>query len=323
MKLKARKNELSPVVHRNWLEVTPDGVDENEWKKFRNAYNRGAKLLDNEYPAQLDIELNADCNYKCKFCIQSVRNMGTYQLGFDNFEKLITEAIEMGTRSLKLNYMNEPLLLPDLEDYIIYAKKAGMINIFFSTNGSLLTAERSASLIKAGVTKIFISIDSVNARMYAKQRRQANYELVVENTKKFIEIRNSMGLKYPLVRVNFLKNAENIGHEKEFIKIWEGIADMIIIQEMNELIDNTSGIFLNTDKTDYKCSFPFKQLVVDARGRILPCCCMNGIGHQIGHMKNLSLKEAWNSPKIEYLRNLHKNGDFMSDEICRRCITGK
>ena len=51
-----------------------------------------------------------------------------------------------------------------------------------------------------------------------------------------------------MVRVNFLKTTLNINQEKQFIKFWKGKADIIIIQEMNEAIDNKSDLFIKNDK---------------------------------------------------------------------------
>lgn len=322
-KLKARQNELSPVIHRNLFEQCPPNVDPKKWETFRNNYNKAKDLHINDAPAQIDIELNSACNMKCSFCIQSVRDLGKYKLGFECFTKLIDEAIENGTTSLKLNYMNEPLILQDLERYIEYAKEKGMINIFFSTNGVMLTEKRAKTLIESGLTKIFVSLDAIDAETFKAQRNSKHFDKIVKNVLRFIELRNEMNLQYPLVRVNFLKNKVNEHQEKEFIRFWKHKADMIIIQEMNELIDSESGMFIETDKSDYKCSFPFKQLAVDARGRILPCCCMNGTELQLGDVKTMTLKEAWNSKKMRDLRKLHKNGDFRENPVCRRCITGK
>ena len=131
-----------------------------------------------------------------------------------------------------------------------------------------------------------------------------------------------MNLQYPLIRVNFLKNKANLHELDDFIKFWEGKADMIIIQEMNELIDNESDLFIKPNKDNYKCSFPFKQLVVDARKRILPCCCMNGTELQLGHTDSMTLKEAWNSEKMQNLRDLHLSGNYKQNHVCRRCIDG-
>lgn len=321
--IKKRENEWSAVYHRELFERVPDGVNPLEWKVFRENYNRAANLEDNDAPAQLDIELNSTCNLKCSFCIQSVRDLGKNKLGFECFTRLIDEAVKNGTKSLKLNYMNEPLIVQDLEKYIKYAKDAGMVNVFMSTNGIMLTEKRAKTLIESGITKIFISLDAFTSETYEKQRHSKKFDVITNNILTLVKIRNEMGLRYPLVRVNFLKNKINIHELNDFLDFWKDKVDMIIIQDMNELIDKESGIFIEPKNTDYKCSFPFKQLVIDARGRILPCCCMNGTELMIGNISDMTLKEAWNSDKIKELRKLHKSGKYYENEVCRRCITGK
>lgn len=320
---KPRPNEPSTVLNRELFEVVPPGIDPEKWAHYRNQYNAGARLEETLAPAELDIELNSTCNLRCSFCIQAVRDLGDHRIAFDCFKRLVDEAVSNGTLSLKLNYMNEPLIVKDLERYIEYAISAGIVNTYFSTNGIFLTKERSKSLIKSGLTKIFISLDAVTAETFEKQRHSKKFDNIVQNILSFLEIRNGLGLSYPLVRVNFLRNLLNVHEEQQFVEFWEGKADMIIIQEMNELIDTDSGIFIKVDKSDYKCSFPFKQLVVDARGRILPCCCMNGTELQLGHVDSMTLQEAWNSEKMKQLRQLHENGKFAENPTCRRCITGE
>ena len=159
--MKRRKNELSPVLNRKLFEVAPPNISEKDWEYFREKYNGAANLEFNDGPIQLDVELNSICNLKCPFCIQGIRDMGNSYLGFECFKKIINQAIPLGVKSLKLNYQNEPLIVKDLEKYIIYAKEKGIINIFFSTNGILLFPRRSKTLIESGLTKIFISIDAI------------------------------------------------------------------------------------------------------------------------------------------------------------------
>lgn len=317
-----RENEPSAVINRRLMEQTPPGVDNESWQEFRTNYNKAANLEVLNAPAQIDVELNAACNLKCNFCIQSVRDMGTDLLGYECFTKIIDEAAAMGTKSLKLNYMNEPLMVQDLERYIKYAREAGFVNIFMSTNGIMLTERRSRLLIESGITKIFVSLDATTPETYEVQRNSKKFNQIVKNIHKFLEIRNSQGLSYPLIRVNFLKNQANLHELDAFVEQWTGVADMIVIQEMNELIDKDSNLFIDTQKSDYKCSFPFKQLVVDAKKRILPCCCMNGIGLRLGNLNSMTLTEAWNSDKMRNLRELHAAGNYKQNPACRRCIDG-
>lgn len=322
MNIEKRKNESASILHRNKMEEVPTGVDVNKWKSFRDAYNRAAMLETNDSPAQLDIEINSDCNMKCSFCIHSIQENRHISLGYEKFTMIIDEAVSMGIYSLKLNYMNEPLLVSDIEKYILYAKNAGMINIFMSTNGINLTESRSISLIKSGITKLFISIDATTSEIYKQLRNSSKYNLVVNNINRFIDIRNSFGLTYPLVRVNFLENSINTHQKNDFISYWNNRADIVIIQEMNELIDNKTKLFIDKKKKDYHCSFPYKQLVITADGNILPCCTMHGIKHKLGKIGEMTLLEAWNCNEMIELRKLHKDGRYKENIICRHCVDG-
>jgi len=250
-------------------------------------------------------------------------DMGKEKLGFECFTSLVDEAVDNGTLSLKLNYQNEPLILQDIERYIEYALSAGMANVFFSTNGILLTEDRARSLIASGLTKIFISIDAINNETYKVQRGVPLYDKIESNIKRFIDIRDDMGLEYPLVRVNFLKTKTNEGQMETFLDKWEGVADMVIIQQMNELVDNTTDQFIQPDFENFKCSFPFKQMVVRSNGDILPCCPMNGIKHKVGDISQMTLAQAWDSDKMRYLQTIHAEGKYKDDPICRHCIDGK
>jgi radical SAM protein with 4Fe4S-binding SPASM domain len=317
-----RANEQSLIFNRNKMEECPPDVNSNEWDEFRAKYNLATQLNRIDTPAQIDIELNSHCNLRCTFCIQSAEIIKKVTLDFNNYKAVIDQCRALNIRSLKLNYQNEPLLNKEIFEYIKYAKDNGFINIFFASNGILLTEEIIKGLIDSGLTKIFISLDAFKDETYKKLRGKDELGRIKNNILLFLKIRNERGLKYPLIRVNFLKTNENILELDEFISFWINKVDLINVQDMNELINNTTDLFI--EKTElYKCSMPFKQLVITASGDILPCCTMHGIKHKIGHINNMSLEEAWQSDKINYLRTIHENGDINKDPICKACIYGK
>ena len=80
-------------------------------------------------------------------------------------------------------------------------------------------------------------------------------------------------------------------------------------------------------KDDWACSYPFQRLTVSANGTILPCTGAHNeeeglvIGRYIGapkkivkegnrfkpiELNQMTLKEAWNSKKLNKIRELHK-----------------
>jgi radical SAM protein with 4Fe4S-binding SPASM domain len=317
-------NLFHEIHNRNLLEECPVGIDSHDWDVFRRNYKRAGRFTKLDSPPQLDIELNGGCNMKCPFCLHGYGDKRPNTLlPTERYESLIDEAIAFGIRGLKLNYINEPMLRTDLEQCIAYAKSAGMLNVYMVTNGTLLTAKRRSSMLTSGITKLFISVDAATPETYSKQRLSGKFDLVVKNILDFVVERDRQGLKYPLVRVSFLRNSLNIHEEESFREFWQGKVDMLAFQKMNDLPDLDSGLTLEDRVTESKgCSFPFKQLIVDHEGDILPCCKMGGKKLRLGNVDTMTLKAAWNSDKMQSLQQMHKANRWEENPVCKRCIVG-
>ena len=311
------------IQNRNLLEECPPGIDSHEWETFRNNYKKGENFNYLESPAQLDIELNGGCNMKCPFCLHGYENRPNTLMPIERYKELIDEAVALGVRGLKLNYINEPMLRKDLEQCISYAKSAGMLNVYMVTNGTLLNDKRRNSMLNCGITKVFISVDAATSETYDKQRLSGKFNLVVKNILDFVEERNRRGLTYPLVRVSFVRNALNIHEEEDFAKFWVDKVDMLAFQTMTEVPDLDSGLTIKNQVNETKgCTFPFKQLVVDYEGDILPCCKMGGKKLLLGNIDSMTLQEAWSSGKMRDLQLMHKNNRWHENPVCDRCISG-
>lgn len=329
--MKPRKHELTTVKHRSFFDDQPGpmaAIDAQRWRDFRSDYNDITKNLSPhpDFPIQLDIELQSACNYRCAFCTHGQEKVPFHQLSREQYIRIIAEAEEHGLVSIKLNGINEPLLTKNLEWYIRHARKHGVLNVYFATNGLLLTPERSKTLIAAGVSKLLISLDAVTPKTYLAIRRSKHYEKVVQNILSLLEIRKQLGRKWPKVRVNFLESEINKHELDAFIDFWDDKADMIGVQRQvavpgsNDVIQD--GEIMEQEGV-FRCAFPFKQLVIGANGDILPCCTFSGKLMPIGHIDSMTLAEAWRSTLITDLRTTHKNGGYKSNPICRYCIDGK
>ena len=213
------------------------------------------------------------------------------------------------------------MLRKDLEECIAYAKSAGMLNIYMVTNGTLLNDKRRDSMLNSGITKLFISVDAMTSETYNKQRLSGKFDLVVKNILDFVAERNRRELRYPIIRVSFLRNALNIHEEKEFQSFWEDKVDMIAFQKMNDLPDLNSGLILEDIEEPSGCTFPFKQMVVDYEGDILPCCKMGGKKLALGNINNTTLKDAWTSTAMKELKLMHKENRWKENPVCKRCIS--
>ena len=105
------------------------------------------------------IEITNICNLSCSFCPKTKRKMEF--LSVDNF-KIILEKIKPYTEYIYFHLMGEPLLNPNLEEFLEIAYEKGFkVNI--TTNGTLLKKTREILLKSKSLRQINISLHSFEA----------------------------------------------------------------------------------------------------------------------------------------------------------------
>ncbi len=305
------------------------------WDNYRALYKSVSNYKTSlEFPIQIDFELNATCNLKCPMCPLSVESNSIkkdFSLSFEIFSKIIDEGVKKGLKAVRLNYLNEPLLRADLEEFIKYAKAKGVLDIYFSTNGMLLDKKRAESLIKSGLDRIQISIDANSSEVYSQMRPGGKFNKVVQNVLNLVELKKELNSVTPLVRVNFVRTEINESELESFINFWRDKVDMIGAQEMVAPPKSTKDLKskTTTKMEKFRCSFPNKNLVITADGNVLPCCTFWGdemplgnIYTQIKQSGELCIEKFYNCAKMIALRELHKCGNYQQNEICKKCVEG-
>ena len=328
-KLILNSTELTGILGKGEIEKLSVVVEKNSWSEYRKKYDQASNLNILDYPIQLDFELNASCNLKCPMCpisAESPKGKGKKTwFDFEFFKELIDYSVKKGTRAIKLNYINEPLIRNDLINFIIYAKEKGIIDIYFSTNGILLNKDISEKLITSGLTRIQVSLDAFTQQTYDKVRPGGDLKKIVENVNKFLELKEKYNAKIPLLRVNFVKTELNEFELDNFMNFWKDKVDMIGVQEFIKptKVKNQIKSKKTIKKKNFKCSFPFKQLVINNEKQVLPCCTFWGEELALQKVeKPEDLLDAWNSPKMRDLRNKHLEGKYQEIPQCKNCIDG-
>jgi radical SAM protein with 4Fe4S-binding SPASM domain len=329
IKIDLRPTELTGIIGREAMDTLAGVVGKNKWKEYRDQYDKASRLeLETDYPLQLDFELNASCNLKCPMCpISAESNKGKGKdtwFRFDDFRRIIDYGVKNGLKAIKLNYINEPLIRKDITRFISYAKEIGIEDIYFSTNNLLLTDTFVKELIEAGLTRIQVSIDAYTNETYDKIRPGGNLGKVVENVERLIAIRSELRSITPLIRVNFVRTEINEHELQSFVDYWVDRVEMIGIQEMVKppvsSINIKSKTTYNKRKKGFRCSFPFKQMVINNEGDILPCCTFYGEQFQMGNIKHDNIIDVWNSEQMKMLRKIHRDGKYFENAICKKCV---
>ena len=116
------------------------------------------------------------CNFHCKFCptadhalMKKTRGRGYGPMDFTVYRQVIDGLGEFPDkiRVVRLYKEGEPLINPRLPDMVAWAKASGhVLRVDTTTNASLLTREKSLALIGAGLDRINISVEGINAAQY-------------------------------------------------------------------------------------------------------------------------------------------------------------
>ena len=124
-------------------------------------------------PKSITIVLTNRCNSRCAMC-DYWRNKHEQEMSFAEISGLLQESARAGVRNVTL-YGGEPLLRSDLNKIVAEAKKNKMY-IHLITNGFLVSAEKAAELVEAGVDSVVVSIDAVGALNDRIRGMQGAYE---------------------------------------------------------------------------------------------------------------------------------------------------
>ena len=117
----------------------------------------------------LRISVTDRCNLRCSYCLpaRNVRFLPRSQiLRYEEIERFAKLAVEAGVRRIRLTG-GEPLVRKGFTDHVRRLTETTSVPVALTTNGTLL-AEAAADLAAAGVSRVNISIDSLDPGTYRR-----------------------------------------------------------------------------------------------------------------------------------------------------------
>ncbi len=320
-------SKISIKSNNNFHTATETTVFDTKTDEKFHVYRRRWKenpehFISGGFPLHIDIESVAVCNLRCPFCATTHRRWGQDQRGFMDFalyRKIIDEGIENELCAIKLSLRGEPLLHPNLTQMVEYAKKRGIMDVYFNTNAVLLTAEKFESLIDAGLDRISISIEGFTKDVYEKFRVGATFERLFDNVSKLISLRERRQSSLPQIRIQTVLLEELKSSFDTYVAFWKQYADEVSYLDAREEKECEGG---SDDAAAWACPFLWQRMTILWDGTILPCL-MHGISDfssmVLGNAAQHSLKELWEGERENQLRKLHARGESHKVPACTMC----
>jgi radical SAM protein with 4Fe4S-binding SPASM domain len=210
-----------------------------------------------------------------------------------------------------------------LIDMVRYAKEKGIPEVIINTNGLLLDALKMEDLVNSKLDSILISIDGSDKETYEKIRKGGNYDILDNNIRELIRIRNKNGLQFPKVKLHAVRMKENCDSIDLLREIYSGIVDDIHISNETPFFDTDRNEKYEEEIRKAKrksCSQLWQRLAISWNGDVAMCC--NDWIPQIvlGNIDEKSIYDIWHGEKLNYIRDLHRQMKFEKISVCKDCI---
>ena len=349
------------VLHKSERYTAWEKFSGDKYSHYRSEWGRRAVEADpGPLPLSLNVEVTTKCNLACGFCSHKDLDVNQmYDLDFSKFKSVLKDCFDyepsLGIPAVNLNGLGEPLLNPRFFDYVDICSDLGVIDIFFHTNGTVLTDQTIDNLANSRLDRIVVSVDSPVKETYESMRvlrssylrKQSNpslslkgysFEQLMLNMDKLLSACHSNGKLTPLIRTTTVLTDETYKELELFKDTWIAKeADLVTFQDLTNdskissgwtstatTIDDTlmENILpeLVENKVPFTCPYIFQSAIYSVNGDMRACTNPNAREKMVmGSVHHNTLPEIWNGEKYKDLRQLHREGRWYDHPVCKSC----
>ena len=282
-------------------------------------------------PRSVKIEITANCNFRCTFCVKSLRaDEGHMDRAL--YSRLIREMREAGVEELGVFYIGESFTCPWLAEAIKEAKDIGFPYVFLTTNGAAATPAKVKACMEAGLDSLKFSLnfaDSAQLKAVA-QVGPSHWQKAIDNLKAARKIRDEGGYKCGI----YASSIDFDGVQGEKMRA--------VIDDIKPHVDEAYWLPLygmsgaseaagwkpqpgNPGRRDamrdpLPCWAVFTEGHITKDGLLAACCFGAGLdgGLVMGDLTKQGFMEAWNSEPFQKLRSAHLRKDVRGT-ACESC----
>lgn len=310
------------------------------FRKIANALHSLAahqlKLLTSgRMPFVITFELINECNARCGVCrTPEGKIIDRNPKGGDNSIKTgsmppdlfnsIIDQVQYDLIMAVLYVNGEPLLYDSLYDVIRYASSRRVATMI-STNGFLLTEERSIKLLDSGLDFIKIAVSGFSGQTARIQHRTGDIERVKTEVRNLVRLNHERG-QHLIIMMDFISYRYN-DHELEEARRF--------CLELGIIFNVRPGIYMGvegiepppemqpTDVETSLCDWPWKMLTINWNGDLMACCdhtmWSGAPKYATFTTDKTQIKNIWNGSEVAAIRSAHINKGRSALPACASC----
>ena len=257
------------------------------------------------------IEITNACNLSCPFCIKNKRNI-TY-MTYENY-KYIIDKIKNYTEEIYFHILGEPLMHPDIINFIDYANKSNLL-VNITTNGYLINNLKDTK----DIHRLNISIHSYNKVYKVGLNTYLDnifntIDKIKNNT--FISLRLWTGNKNTNQILKYINNRYNTNIENLKNNNKVKITNNLIIDTFHEFIwpDLNNNYYNEVGK----CKGLIDHIGILSNGTIIPCCLDSQGIINLGNIYKDEIEEILHKDVVKNMIDGFKKGT-KCQELCKHC----
>ncbi len=277
------------------------------------------------YPRHVEIETVNACNARCPMCTIDDWERGSPTMKDDLFAKIATDLIAHKDEIKRVSlYRNgEPLLDKKMAARIALLKQGGIKQTSIASNVALLNEKTAVSLLEAGLDIIIMSIDSLKKDVYEGIRVRLNFEEVMENAQRFIQLRDRINPNTQ-IWMRMIRQDSNMDEWPQYEAFWkQRLAATDRIYHHN--VFNWGGQLRDFKPiaTSYEPNLPcvalWSLMVIFANGDVPLCNVDYNNKYPLGNVTEHSITELWQSALMAERRRMHMDGRKACISLCDNC----
>lgn len=218
-----------------------------DWLEARGDGTRLAKI----YPIYVEISPVGFCNHRCTFCALDFMEYKNRRLDPAVLKDRLSEMASLGVKSVMFAGEGEPALYRELPEIIEHCAAVG-IDTSLTTN--MVPFNESSSEVFVKYCKwIKVSINAGNAKNYSEIHRtdERDYDRVVNNMKRCVEIRRKNGYKCTL-GAQLLLVSDNYGSVVELAAAARDIGlDYLVVKPYSQHLSSHTNKYRDMDYSRY------------------------------------------------------------------------
>ena len=311
-------------------------------RRANRAWTREGDMAATPFPRAIQLQTLNACQAACVMCPwpRFKDEFPRGRMDDDLFDRITAEIAERpDVEAFVPMLQNEPLLDKRLFDRIarFKARTRGRVKVELVTNGAFLTDDVIARIRDVQLDVLDISLDALHRETYQRIRKGLDYDQVIAGVERVL----AAELPHTRVFVRLIRLEQNAREAEAFVRSWQARGVPVFVYTANnrtgDVADWESNARLREEALAAPvrlaraagrramrayfghCPVPFATANILHDGTMLMCVHDWGRKVTLGNVRDASIAELWNGPRMREIRALVAERRYTDIPACRDC----